>query len=274
MNLKKLIKIDKKIDLIISKSIDEDVLEFEEHSSYPNTISSFVRLITSSDQIKDSILHLSEQGEIYSIHILYRSLIEQLLKTQYIFFRFNEEKDDVCGTEFIEIYDLYDKILVGRSWHKISELKDGRKYKKDYMMDVFKEVNEDFIKYPQEKIESVAKQFRFNDLLLWFYNNTDKMNKESYDEILFLIPEYAELSSIVHGHPSAFNHLPRCENENQLDNICFHFAYKSLKATNIIKGFSFIAFTKMDKRFEHVLIKITELNKTLKQIVLKERRIK
>lgn len=269
MNIKKLLKIDEKIDVIVSKSIDEDVLEFEEHSSYPNTISSFVRLITSSDQIKDSILYLAEKGELYSIHILYRSLIEQLLKTQYIFIRFNEESDDTCGTEFIEIYDLYDKILVGKSWHKLIELKENRKFKKEQMMDIFKEVNEDFIKYPPEKIESVAKQFRFNDLLLWFYKNAEKMNKESYNEILYLIPEYAELSSIVHGHPSAFNHLPRYENENQLDNICFHFAYKSLQATNIIKGFSFIAFTKMDKRYKQALIKITELNKALKQIVLK-----
>lgn len=263
LKLKKILKIDKDVDEIIEDQIDE-IFDFIEKANHPNTVRAFLRLLISSDNIKDGILYLSEKNELYSIHILYRSLIEQFVKSFYIMIRYLREKNDVCGTEFIEISDLDDKIKNGMSYNKMLEIRYGKRMNIHQMLEVFKEVNSDFIKYSNDEIKAKSRQFKFTNLLEWLYKNSQKSENKDYFAILLMIPEYSELSSVVHGNPSAFSNLPEYDNDKDLENICIKMAYKTLGLSNFIKRMAFQSFSFMDNKYEVTLKQIEEQIKRFK----------
>jgi len=86
IDLSKLYEIDEKIYSLMEKSLNEVGVSFED-SEIPNVGRSMLSYIARTESIKEAIFQLAEEGNIYGIKILLRSLYDHFLRFYYIFNR-------------------------------------------------------------------------------------------------------------------------------------------------------------------------------------------
>jgi len=85
----------KNLRKVNNAKIDE-IKKITNDSSYPETITFFLKSIEKIELLKSSIDKCLKNSEFYSSSILLRCLLEHKLILFYIWIKFNEDKDDTC----------------------------------------------------------------------------------------------------------------------------------------------------------------------------------
>lgn len=129
-------------DIVAIRNTDEQVFDtikepFPELSSsisktqYPKTLSTFSLFVAKVDFIKNAIFDVSSNEDIYSSKILYRALIEHMLKFQYLFFRFSQEKSDRPAEEHELFSDLVEDVEYTKAWLTVSKIRNDANTQQD-----------------------------------------------------------------------------------------------------------------------------------------------
>lgn len=172
-------------------------------TNQPLSIFSATLFAPKIDSIRAGIFEVAKIEENYSLQILYRSLIEQFIKCQYISMKAMSSSDDTIGIDYW---------LFGQDQEKIDYVKSvvdsysmiGIKPKMD--PDKFLE-EAGVIGSSKSKslIRKKTDQFRYKNMTRYISDALNSTEDSTFSILKFIFPLYSELSSCVHGGPGSIN---------------------------------------------------------------------
>src|ERR1019366_2479352 len=189
-------------------------LKFTKQGPIPKTFRVFLSFIASTEFIKNGILDLAETENVYAAKILFRALIEHLLRFQYVWFRVCEEKSDAAAEDYLKHGLFKEALQIARSWKRVAKIlgRDSRLTAHEAVREVIRGAAD----YSNREIDEQASQFEYTKIIEYIF---EKMKPGGVEEIPFLlriIPNYGDLSCFVHGAPGAMNVMASLEREGKL----------------------------------------------------------
>lgn len=168
-------------------------------TNFPETYRAFLGFCAKTNSLKTALFDMVDSNNPYAFNALFRCLCEHYLKFLYIFVRFTKEKTDAAGTEYfsfcgaVEARDYASAIqmaeallgndLVGNVDSAIAQL------------------------YPaatdlsHRELEAASNQFKYRAILRFLQSEVPAMIAAQRPFLAAIVPEYALLSSFVHGGP-------------------------------------------------------------------------
>jgi hypothetical protein len=219
-----------------------------------------------TNDIKETILRTCEAGDIYSVKILYRSLIEHFLRFQYIFFRFTQEKTEDIGVEYYTFADFSE----GRRWfHAFQSMMRIYKREKEEQgldtYDIFRELHPEFADYTNEQVRQKADQFQYRNIIEYI-NRLMPDNGEGPSIILRILPQYSELSSFTHGGPAGEKNLFTLQQNEEKDEELIKIADMCFLLSASVKKLSLLVFYNLIlEKDDRVGAAYTKIEQILKQ---------
>lgn len=156
--------------------------------------------------IIDSMLKNAKDGNLYSISILYRSMIEHFFKAFYVFAKTLGEKSDETAEKLQKHYFISEVLAEQAGFIEMDNIKFSDKSKKDFLEYLIEKIPSlsGFDKENQREISAAIKQFGLKEIIKFFHSSLSKSNKIlNSDIIIQMIPEYSKFSSFTHGGPYA-----------------------------------------------------------------------
>lgn len=252
------------------RDVDVKIFEIEkEHienlnikgSKFPKTCLAAMSLIAGISSIKLGVLALCEQRELYSAKVLFRALLDHFLKLNYLFFRIGKDKNDNVGEDYIEYFPLAELALYGRS---IDTMK--RMLKLEYSGKTLYEILCDLRPELKDKsrghLEKKVTQFTYKKIIEYILESTNSDDKIR-NTLVSIIPDYSELSSFVHGGPSATKEIGAIWDHREVEIECAKLARSVFNLFILAKCLSLIIYSfanqkliLLPKRIMDVWIKI------------------
>lgn len=165
-----------------------------------------------------------------------------------MFFRVLTDKNDSIGEDDLKFCSLSENIDTGKAWKDIAKILEKKPTADPY--ELLKEINPDFKMYSKEEIIKGSEQFRYKNIIRFLNSKLNKDNKfEGNEFLLKLIPIYSDLSSFVHGGPSADKTLFETKDEKERLEEVIHKIKLSFLIAATIKMFCYLVFYQYDKRF-------------------------
>ncbi len=201
---------------VISKH-DANVREILFQSPYPMTGRAVFMFYVKSSFLKNAVLSLCKDEDNYSTKIVYRSYIEHFLRHRYLLFRFIKEKTDDPGKDYY-YYAMFEegiRFLYGVS--KSNQINGGKTSKIDLSDDI-----DELLKRPEyngisrEEAFKKASQFEYKQILSYLRQATSSLKVPEIPFFRWLVADYSELSSYVHGGPWAEDYLNRQSLDDEL----------------------------------------------------------
>lgn len=212
--------------------------KFSKENTHKKTFLALITFHTHLNTIKNALIDLSEDNNIYSIKALYRIFLEHWLKGIYIWSRYTKEKNDNVGIEYNSLGRIGEELKYGNSIKQVSIILDAET--KD--LDIW----DTLCKY-DPKLKELNKKDIINNIKKFEYKNIAQYlvdNKAPGSEwISTIIPEYSELSSFIHGGPGATEQYSSTLYNNQFEE------YKGMIrfSFNMCKAYSYSLFLLMFK---------------------------
>ncbi|MDD4110957.1 MAG: hypothetical protein PHS54_05365 [Clostridia bacterium] len=226
-------------DLFLTiKEIMPIFFEYSKNTKYPKTTLALLSFQTHLSTIKNAIIDLSEENNIYSIKALYRILLEHLMKGVYIWSRYLKEKNDEVGIEYNNLMKIGENLKYGNSIKQLSIILDAETKNMD-VWDTLCKYDNNLKKMNKKDITNIISKFDYKNIAKYLIDNKTFI----HDLVPTIISEYSELSSFVHGGPNAVD-----EYSSTLYNKQFE-EYKGMIrfALNMCQIFSFSVFAIMVK---------------------------
>lgn len=220
-------------------------------SHAPITSFSLIGLLATINSIKLGMYDLIEKCDthLYVVKILHRSLIEQFLRFQYLFSRFINENNDEVGIE----YRKYSKISEVLAYINASAVANSMVGKATEEI-VLKKLKKDFpeLSISRKELESITNRWKHRSIIKYL-NTNSRLAEPGWAFMLNLIPEYAELSSFVHGGTSAEEHYNYSMSEGSLKEQMLNEAEEACRIAALTKGMLLIVATKFSPEFQEDL---------------------
>jgi hypothetical protein len=221
------------------------------HCPFPKTGQALFMLFSKSVYLKNAIFSICENDDIYSSNIIYRAIIEHYLLQHYMYMRSIETKSDQPGVDYYKYCDLGEgsrfvysvlqsyKIFTDdeRPYNHWDEL---RKY------DAYKELS-------KSQLESKVKQFNYKEIIKYFADISKRKNRPhlKIDFFKWMIPDYSELSSFVHGGPWAEQYMYQFSDDEKRNREGLNICKKAFNLTCIMAQITYLFAHLMDKDFPH-----------------------
>ncbi|MBN2383212.1 hypothetical protein JXQ70_10050 [bacterium] len=265
IDLEKIFEIDSNIFYLMEKSLNEVAISFSK-SDIPNVGRSVLSFIARTESIKEAIFILSEEGNVYAIKILLRSLFEHLLKCNYIIFRYGLEKKDDVGLEFYKYCDLSEAIQYIGSYASISEIL-GHEVDRNELYQSYINTYPELKQTSKRELKRKSDKFQYKSIINYIINQFNDFEENSeFNFLLEIIPNYSVLSSFVHGGPLAEKEMRKNHDDDWIKSEIFKDIVLTLSITTGIKMMSFIIASKLDKKFVPILNELNNCNKIIGSI--------
>lgn len=177
-----------------------DVIKQIGGSEIEETLMVMFNLLMNMGFIKNGVYDACESDNLYSAKILYRSFMEHWLKAQYIFVRFQKEKNNDVGKEFRLYCSLDETVKYGNSIKELHRVLGLEQSGGDPWDIIFEYKPELLDKETRQSIKQKVRQFNYREIVSYLIDQTDLNDSGFLNPV---IPEYSELSSYVHGGPQA-----------------------------------------------------------------------
>lgn len=140
---------------------------------FPKTLTAFLNFISNTNFIKEGIVELAQSDNTFSLNILFRSLIEQFLKFQYIWMKFLEDKSDSIGDDYWNYYSYSEDVDYAKAWTKVYAILDHIPEKDP--IEVIKEANPNFGSLSNSLLKQKVSQFNYRNVAEFI--DVRKLNK-------------------------------------------------------------------------------------------------
>ncbi len=230
---------EKNEDLFLTiKEIMPFFIKYSKKTKHKKTIMALFSFHTHLLTIKNAIIDLSEDNNIYSIKALYRIYLEHLMKGFYIWSRYVEEKNDNVGIEYYSLGTIGENLKYGNSIKHLSVIIDAENKNMD-VWDTLCKYDKNLSKLNKKDIKENIEKFDYKNIAKYLINNKTSI----YNLIPVIISEYSDLSSFIHGGPNA---------SNEYSSILYTKQFKEYKGMikfsfNMCRLFSFGIFALMLK---------------------------
>lgn len=172
--------------------------EFSKNCKHKKTFLALLSFQTHLSTLKNALIDLSEENNIYSMKALYRIFLEHWLKGTYIWVRYTKEKTDDVGIEYNSLGRIGEELKYGNSIKQVSAILDAETKNLD-VWDTLCKYDPNLKKLNKRDITDNIKKFEYKSIAQYLVDN----KAPGADWISIIIPEYSELSSFVHGGPGA-----------------------------------------------------------------------
>lgn len=192
-----------------------EILEFDDHfherfaelgekfipilrsSKYPRTGRTLIGLMASANSVKLGIYDLAEASgtHLYVIKTLHRTLIEHYLKFHYILLRALKEKSDEVGREYRK-YSTISETLAFINASEVTMKIAGKPIDTQVLKKLKKDHPE--LSISKKEINQITHRWKHRNIIKYIKTNIALIKNDNVS-LLKLIPEYAELSSFIHG---------------------------------------------------------------------------
>lgn len=225
-----------------AKNLIPFYIEFAKTSPHKSTLSALMGFHASLSILKNSIIDLSETDNLYAIKVLYRVYLEQWMKGMYIWDRYGREKNDDVGQEYSSLGRIGELLKYGNSIKAVSELVDAESKGVDVWDNLCK-LDPNLKKFNKKEITRNIKKFEYKNIAKYLLDN----DTPGGSWVPTIIEEYAELSSFVHGGPSATDQCGQIAKHNE--------QFKEYKGMvrfsfNTCRVFAYSVFSLMYKDFD------------------------
>jgi len=236
---------------------------FLKESPIPKTSELFWMYITSTNFIKNSIFDCAENEDIYSVKILFRSLIEHFLRFNYIFFKYTSVKNDSESYKYYLILDLSENLKYLKSIKSANSIFGEDEMRLDKLWDELCEKFPKYKTYNKKEIETWTKDYSIKNIIDFIQNKLPGGNDEFNPFLPSIILEYSDLSSFVHGGIFAYkNNMNFIENEKRQKEL-LRITNLALFTSSSIKKLSYLIFSQYKTEFADFYIKTDRLIKKL-----------
>lgn len=183
---------------LVIKEIMPIFFEYSKNTKHPKTMMALLSFQTHLSTIKNAIIDLSEENNIYSIKALYRIFLEHLMKGVYIWSRYLKEKNDQVGIEYNNLMKIGENLKYGNSIKQLSIILDAETKNMD-VWDTLCKYDDSLKKMNKKDITDIISKFDYKNIAKYLIDNKTFI----YDLVPTIISEYSELSSFIHGGPNA-----------------------------------------------------------------------
>lgn len=197
-----LISVDDNIFNIIQKEL-LNLSIIANQSKYKQTATTLCFFIPRLGFIKNSIFDLADNNDIYSMKILFRSMIEHYFRVLYISLRFGELSDDSIGNDYLIFCDLDETYKYIKSLKNTIEYFDINGIPDSEIIDFISTHIPNIKKYSWNEIKPKVSGFSFGQIIKYLI----KTKKMRTDFLFDILPIYSSLCSFVHGGPQAINNV-------------------------------------------------------------------
>lgn len=253
-----LVKDDEIFDVLQEISISSALQCFQKHD-LPKIGQVMTSFVAKTNFLKTAIFDLCESDNLYATNIVFRSLIEHVLKAQYVFMKWVEDKNDDVGENYLKWYEaseLYDYMKSCEAVLKLVNKDISKAIPEGILFEIKPELSEKSIK----EIKMIADQFKYRSIIKYINKkvpNHSKSTEESF--LLKIIPNYAELSGYVHGGPTADKELMKFTDEKERANKLIEIADLTVHMVGSINSYLLIMLMNLDKSFEKLFIKLRKV---------------
>jgi hypothetical protein len=172
--------------------------EFSKQCQHKKTFLALLSFHTHLSTLKNALIDLSEENNIYSMKVLYRIFLEHWLKGTYIWVRYTKEKTDDVGVEYNTLGRIGEELKYGNSIKQMSVILDAETKNLD-VWDALCKYDPNLKKLDKNDITDNIKKFEYKNIAKYLVDN----KAPGSNWVSIIIPEYSELSSFVHGGPGA-----------------------------------------------------------------------
>ena len=232
--------------------------------SISKTAELFFMHIVSTDAIKHSLFSAAESKNIYTVKILFRSLVEHFLRFQYIWFQYIRIDD---GEPFSKSYyiklGLSEKLSNINSTLARNRISNVKGKTREEMWSEAQSLDPRFATYSIQEIEKFSREISIKNIITALSKEIEKKSDESCNLLKDLISRYATLSSFVHGGLHAHHNLIGYEKSGKLDNDLCVICGVTLQITSMIKTQSLVVLFKEKHELGSILRAIQVLTEQI-----------
>lgn len=168
-----------------------------------------------------SMLTLAEIDNIYSCHILYRSILEHFFKWFYILTKSSMDMNDETAEKYQTHYFVSEYLAEQAGLLEMEDLIQGNKIKTDFVKYIVNKMPElqGFDIDNQREISNAIKQFSLKNIIKHLHNNTNELSNSNKINPLFAqtLPEYSYVSTFIHGGAYAESLMTKFKTQNLID---------------------------------------------------------
>ena len=227
-------------------------------SSFKYTLMGTFSLSGRIDFISESILLLLENNHIYAAKILFRSLVEHFLKSQYIFLRWAIDKTDLVGEEYIKLCNYNEEIDFAVAYKKRGILLGAQV--SESPIEMIRKIHPQYSNITEKQLKQKISQFSYKKIIEFITSNIYKTGLDSSESFIpNLLIHYSDLSSFVHGGPMAERFMTEMFNKEGYESSSEELAELTVSISAFSKFFTLIMVSNIDKKFVEPMIKFRQL---------------
>jgi len=203
-------KVNDEIYEIIKKYLPNSLKQIK-NTNFPLTLRALLHFHTNSNFIKNGIIDLINSDNLYGAKILYRSLIEHFLKSEYLFMKVIKNKNDTVGWEYFNLCNFDENKKYAKSYKQSAKLY-GIDLKENFDFDTFRKQFSEVKNLTNKEIDEKISQFNYRKIVSFIVKTLYNNKYDGNPFLLKIMPIFSELSSFVHAGPLSNSEMLKSSN--------------------------------------------------------------
>jgi hypothetical protein len=233
------------------------------NTKLPFTLKALINLHINGNFIKNGILDLINSDNLYGAKILYRSLIEHFLKSEYIFMKVAIDGNDTVGYDYFNFYD-FDECQKYANSCKHSAKLYGIDVEESLDFDILRKQLPETKNFSKNEIKEKISQFNYRKIISFIINCLDNNKFNGNTFLIGIIPIFSQLSSFVHGGPFARKEMIKCADPKERDETYINILEMTLLLSSNIVLRYFIVLSNTCSEYQNAVKEIETVLKNIK----------
>lgn len=216
------------------------------------------------DSIFNSILLLATADNLYSLFILYRSILEHSYKAFYIFAKTTRSANDETAEKYQKHLFISEFLAEQAGVLEMEDLINESETKTDFLnflLTKFPEL-QGFDKENQKEISAAIKEFRLSEIVKFLHDRFSQTEEDRSIASVFAqtLPEYSHVSTFTHGGSYASNLMNKFSEQDTISQEIDKIVKISFTVCGVLKENVFVTY-RLDKSFIDILKTFQEIRK-------------
>lgn len=221
-------------------------------SKFPKTTEICFMYMNGTNFLKNSIFDCAETDDLYSVNVLFRSIIEHFLRFQYFWFNHIQVKDDSYALKFRTAIDFIERIEMSKASNAVMHLNGEAIKSSDEIWNEIVNSNPDFKKFSKKEIQEFSNNLSIKNIIRYIEKTMKNGGYESNTFMKNIIIQYSRMSSFVHGGLFAHKKMIGLGNDEERHAELVSMCGLALQSASFIKEFSYLMFYQFMPEFGQI----------------------
>lgn len=216
------------------------------------------------DTIFKSILSLASSDDLYTLFILYRSMLEHSYKAFYIFAKTTKDRSDDTAEKYQKHFFISEFLAEQAGVLEMEDLVNENENKTNFLQFLIRKLPElqGFDKDNQKEISAAIKQFKLSEIIKYLHEDFSKKDENKNVAAVFAktLPEYSFVSTFTHGGAYASKLMEKFCDQNSFQEQIDRIVKISFTVCGVMKENVFITY-QLDNSFLEILKTFQDMRK-------------